>query len=96
MYSFKWWSIYHPGGKDVIVAPAKQGKHEISYPKSHTLSRWNQQKDSELEYVGRLGDKVPFEDMPLSVKGDVRIAEAVGVHSPKEDGFGTLVCGRCV
>lgn len=94
VYSFKDWAQDHPGNTpsfNPIYAPAKSGEHKISFPMSHSLTRWNLKKER-LEYVGRIGDSIPFNDLPLHLKS-YDIAESLGVYRSKPDGVGIVVCG---
>jgi len=94
VYSFKDWAQDHPGNTlsfNPIYAPATNGEHVISFPTSHSPTRWNLNKER-LEYVGRFGDSIPFNDLPLHLKS-YDIAESLGVYASKPDGVGILVCG---
>lgn len=92
IYDFTDWVALHPGGRDPILNPGKQGRHQLFFPESHPMSRWNVYKEK-LLYVGIIGDELEFSDIRVGQLKSMKIAKEVGIYIPEPDGEGTLVCG---
>lgn len=92
VYDFTNWAELHPGGKDPIINPGNLGHHQLKFPDTHPMSRWQVYKEK-LLYVGKLGDEVEFSDIPVGQLKSFEIAKQVGIYIPESDGVNTLVCG---
>ncbi len=95
VYDFKQWANRHPGNTNAmnyIEKPGKEGNHKINYPSSHPLTRWNTNK-STLKYIGKLGDRLSIEDIPIWELRDRKVAEAFGFYLPRPEGKNIVVCG---
>ncbi len=94
VYDFTQWQKKHPGnskGFKPISKPAKSGEHEIAYPATHPMSRWNNVRIS-FPYLGRLGDTIAFNNLPNTLRTH-DIAEIFGLVTAKQDDNFTVVCG---
>ena len=56
------------------------------------MDRWETNKDLFTE-VGRLGDKISFNNVPLVLRSN-NVAEALGGKSLVTQGPGVVVCGK--
>lgn len=98
VYDFSKWALVggdgHPGNKagyNPIMNFAKNGQYILTFPSGHPMSRWNLNK-AVLGYVGRSEDDVDFVDLPNNLKTE-RVASALGIYVPGEEGKGLVVCG---
>ena len=85
VYDFTLWAtgITHPGnspnrGFYPVRQFAYSGLSVISFPSYHSTTNWNQAHDLKPYRIGRLGDSMTFDALPLSVQS-AGFAEAVGV-----------------
>ena len=95
VYDFSGWTENHPGSTKKFK-PVKQfaidGKHNLSYPASHSMIQWENLK-KDLPYIGRYGDKVDFKDFPDTLRSS-KIADIFGLAVPTTaDGIKAVVCG---
>ncbi|CAK0790463.1 unnamed protein product [Prorocentrum cordatum] len=66
VYDFTDWVNAHPGGTEQIMRWAS-GDFQLEFPASHAMSRWVSAQSS-LHYIGRLGDTVDFEVLPVGLQ----------------------------
>jgi hypothetical protein len=95
VYDFKKLASKHPGNtesQNFIETPAKEGLHRLQYPNHHPSARWASQK-SKLKYIGKLGDTLLIDDIPIWDLRNRYIAEEFGFYTPKPEGQNTVVCG---
>lgn len=95
IYDFKTWAAKHPGNtpsQNFIELSATQGHHKLQFPRIHPLSHWANNKGT-LKYIGKIGDIVSIEDIPIWQLRNREVAEEFGLYIPKPGGLNTLVCG---
>ncbi|CAK0869087.1 unnamed protein product [Prorocentrum cordatum] len=66
VYDFTHWVSAHPGGTEPITRWAT-GSFELEFPSWHPMGRWATAQTS-LDYVGKLGDTVSFEALPVALQ----------------------------
>ena len=82
VYDFSVWKVEHPGNTPTFNPfdnMAREGTTIANFPASHAMSRWRNLAGGVLKNakVGRLGDVLPFDELPSSVQ-TVGFAEAMG------------------
>ena len=98
VFDFTFWASddtgAHPGNsvsRNPIKEVAEAGEYQLTFPPWHDMDRWYTNMDTKLRFLGRLGDSVPFLDLPEVLKREPRI---IGFLSDDyEDSSGTVVCG---
>ena len=70
---------FEASGRNPISRFAEMGLHELSFPASHSMSRW-QQKRKFLHYVGRFGDDIPFSSLQSELQ-TLSLAKKVGADT---------------
>ena len=91
VYEMSTWVSNHPGGSEAIQQFALRGEAFLLFPVSHITSRWDQNKHL-FSLIGRLGDAVLYQDLPLTLQIE-SIAEEYGAEGEIVTGEGVLVCG---
>ncbi|CAK0855036.1 unnamed protein product, partial [Prorocentrum cordatum] len=66
VYDFTRWVSEHPGGTEPITRWAT-GDFRLEFPSWHPMGRWAFAQPS-IEYIGRLGDTVDFETLPVALQ----------------------------
>eukprot|EP01013_Petalomonas_cantuscygni_P025359 TRINITY_DN472_c1_g1_i4.p1 TRINITY_DN472_c1_g1~~TRINITY_DN472_c1_g1_i4.p1 ORF type:complete len:2117 (+),score=436.19 TRINITY_DN472_c1_g1_i4:276-6626(+) len=80
VYDASLWTTAHPGNSDLynpIRRIAESGGTTLSYPSSHSMSRWLYQEPTMFTLLGRFGTTVDFARLPDSVR-TARLGEAFG------------------
>jgi len=89
VYDFTSWVVDHPGnapGFNPIARFARLGGVELSFPASHLMQRWHDNRPK-MPYFGRLGDVIDFASLPTGsqsipmAKAMNALAEGLSVES---------------
>ena len=76
-------SVFAKTGRNPISSFAEQGLHELTFPRSHPMSRW-QKRRKMLSYVGRFGDKISFSELASELQ-TLALAARVGAQTTEHD-----------
>jgi len=74
VYDFSEWVNQHPGGMHHITKWASLN-FEISFPGHHAMTSWEAgSTQNMLQYIGRAGDTIDFQDLPTSLQSETLAA----------------------
>ena len=94
VYDSTIWTVIHDGNINAkqhkrpnpITAFATAGRVDIAFPSHHAMTRWKDRK-KHFSFVGRLGDAVTFQSLPVEMQ-TLPLANYVGaVQTAPEGGF---------
>jgi hypothetical protein len=106
VYDFSGWVTYHPGGEYNIMKWAQGwdgtegwyldfpfNGNTTRYIPKHPMSRWyNNGVSPYINFITRLGDSIPYRDLPNELKTNA-IAEHFGAVPSTVFNGGVVVCG---
>jgi hypothetical protein len=97
VYDFTYWTKSHPGNsitRNPIKEFAVAGNVRLLFPSWHTMDRWYNNRGN-FGFVGRLGDKVNYFDLPISLRSPYlnRLYGFVPEKILFPNATGTIVCG---
>ena len=76
-------AVYEATGRNPISRFAEEELHELTYPASHPMDRW-QKRRKNLPYVGRFGDNITFSELRSELQ-TLELAKRVGAEATDGD-----------